>query len=108
MYRSRHDTGHALVRDHLPSFFLPNAPCLGPMHFEPINSSILIPVRESVFINLVCHFFGGTKNTIWLALLCAFCWSLWGERNRGLFYDSFSSSSFMELVLSTVFIWCKK
>ena len=37
----------------------------------------------------VGHLFIGCKKVIWLAVLQAFFWSLWGEGNRLLFQDSF-------------------
>lgn len=50
------------------------------------------------------HPFNGTKRTIWLALVHAFFWALWGGRNGQLFRDSISTfDRLMDSVLTHVY-----
>lgn len=58
---------------------------------------------------LVGHPFGSSKRTIWLVIVHAFFWTLWGERNDRLFRGSYSPFEwFMDLVLANAFLWCSK
>lgn len=75
-----------------------------------LQSGLIILLTNNTFdllaFLLVGHPFYDIKKTIWLAILRAFFWTLWGEHNKRLFRGSFSSfDSFMDLVPSTTLYW---